>query len=161
MRAAALDRGSYPYPSPTHASVALDEEHLRAVLDLWEAWALEDEVETYDENRMVRTLAHHIQNGVWLPVVLWDCEKPVGMVEVLVFEDPFTGEITAYGDHAYLRPEYRGVRDFEKLVDGAVFVADVFGATARVLPVGVKTTFLKPLYERKGFKIDGYVMRNK
>jgi GNAT superfamily N-acetyltransferase len=159
MRAVALDRGCYPYPGPVEVSIALDEAHLRAVLALWAAWADEEGVETYDELRMARSLANRIQTGVWLPVVAWDLNTPVGMVETAIFEDPFTGEVTGYGDHAYVLQEYRKARVFEQLVDGAILVGQVFGATVQILPMGTKTWFLKSLYERHGFEVSGYVMK--
>ena len=161
MIAGAADRGSYPYPNPPVVSIGLDECHLRAILALWRAWAEEDGVESYSEQRMAQSLANRIRQGCWLPVVAFDGEHPVGMVEVMVLKDPFTGEITAYGDHAFLRPEYRGIKVFEQLALGAILIADVFGATSRILPMGTKTWFLKSLYERLGFEVSGYVMRNK
>ena len=153
--------GSVYAPPPIEVAVGIDEPQIRAVLSLWADWAEEEGIETYDERRLAMSLARRIHDGVWMPVVAWAGEFPVGMVEVMVLEDPFSGDITAYGDHAYLAEGYRGQGAFDALVQGAIFIAEVLGATVQILPVGTKTRFLMPLYERYGFETAGYVMRRK
>ena len=145
-------------PREVEVTVGLDEPQLRGMLELWQAWTKE-EGRVLNTDTWARYVHGRIGSGSFLPIVAWDGNIPVGMAEFGVQVDPFTDQVTGFGDHLYVLPEYRREGVFAAIYRAAEALAWIFDTEAHVLPVSVRAGFLRPYYEREGFKVVGHVMR--
>lgn len=136
----------------------ISERQVLALRDLWGSWTAEKGVE-FQVDVWCRYMAHMIRGGRFMPLVAFDGEKPVGMVECQWAIDPFDGKKTGYGDHAYVLPKYRKGALFTEMVAVMAEVADAWKTEAESLPVAMDAQFLIPLYESYGFKVSGTLMR--
>lgn len=156
MRAAALKQ-SLP---EIEIRVGLDEPAVRAIFFLWELVSLE-KGKPYDENRLAAYLMARVERGTLLPVVAWDGDEPVGFCCMMMDTDPFTGETTAFGDHAFVRVEWRGEGVFGDIAQAAADVAGFCSCDALLAPCGNESAFLLRHYENMGFEKAGYLVRRK
>jgi GNAT superfamily N-acetyltransferase len=140
------------------AVLGIDAPQLLAVMALWASWTNERGLD-YDEGRVAQYLYNAISGGGWLPIVAYVGDTPVGMVETRVEMDPFTGELTGWGDRAYVLPEYRSAGVFRCLYEGCDFVGKMMGTEAQGLTVSAESGFLLDFYKDRGFREVGWIMR--
>jgi len=145
-------------PLSVDVVVGLDERAIRAAFWMWEMVSAE-KGKPFDQDRVARYFAGRIEKGSLLPIIAWDGENPIGMVFLSVDEDPFTGEMTAFGDHAFVRPEYRRDGIYRMLVDAGMQAARLCGCEAILAPVGHDAGFLRAFYSERGFQEAGVFMR--
>jgi GNAT superfamily N-acetyltransferase len=138
----------------------ITERQMLALHALWAAW-IEAEGAEFHPDVWVAYMQHMVQSGRWFPLVAYDGDEPVGMVECLWQMDPFDGKKTGQGDHAYVLPEHRTAGLFTEMVAAMSDVADMWGTETEVLAVAMDAQFLVPLYEKYGFKVSGTLMRRK
>ena len=138
----------------------IDERQIMALRDLWTAWT-EEKGDGFHPEAWVPYMKTMISSGHYLPLVAYEGDTPVGMVECLWNTDPFTGLKTGFGDHAYVLPEYRSGGLFTELVAAMAAVAERWGTEAEGLPIAKDAQFLIPLYETYGFEVSGTIMRRK
>ena len=137
---------------------AIDEAQVVALHGLWALWAAEEEHD-FSSLAWAGYLQRMIATGHYMPLVALDDSKPVGMVECLVDVDPMDGKVVGFADHAYVAPEWRNLGVFAKLAIFANNIGKMIGVERTVIPVSVKSEFLRDFYREFGFEVSGYLMR--
>jgi len=151
-----------PDPPEIVVAAGTDREQLQALLSLSQLWALEE----HGNDLIVELWAEHtrgkVSTGMWIPLIAWAGPEPVGMVEVSFFDDPGAHYRVGYGDHAFVKEEWRGFGAYRALYDAVHECGKIMGAEEGCIPVGATDEagkFLKPMYERAGYHVGGYFMR--
>lgn len=133
-------------------AVGIDEVQLLETLRLWEAWTEERGLKL-DRQLWCRYVHARISAGNYLPIVAWDGDIGVGMAEMGLLIDPFTGRLSAHGDHLYVLPEYRQEGVMKKIYDTGEALVKIFGAEDHYIPVDLEhADFLIPFYRSHGFR---------
>jgi GNAT superfamily N-acetyltransferase len=123
---------------------------MRALYGLWRAWCYE-EGNALDETAWAAHIVDRVMSASFMPIIMYDGEKAIGVCDATFFTDPMTGEFTCFGDHAYVLPEYRKGSVMRKLFESFLAVAQLCGATRCCGPVdSKKAAFLQHLYEQYG-----------
>ena len=138
----------------------IDEQQVLALELLWKSWIAEKGCE-YHPEIWVNYMRNMLQSGHYMPLVAYDGDTPVGMVEAMWTWDPFHGMKHGMGDHAYILPEHRKAGLYTEMVMALSDMADRWQTETESLPVAEDAKFLMPLYETYGFTLSGYLMRRR
>jgi len=139
--------------------LGIDRHNLEGLHDLWTAWVKEEGRELNDEIWSIY-MTSLVGSGTYVPLVVWDGDKPVGMVDMLFSICPFYGKTQTNGDHLYVLPEYRKQGVFNLMARNLEAASKFLGADLEFVPVGQSNIgWLDGYYERRGFKPAGVVLR--
>ena len=139
---------------------AVDDRQMIALFTLWQQWT-EEEGQEFKVQAWAEYMFGMIKTGHYTPLVVYDGDTPVGMVECSWTIDPFDGTKHGFGDHAYVIKAYRRTTLFAQLVDACMEVSDTWETAHQTLPVDMDVEFLMKVYERKGFRLSGFLMTRK
>jgi GNAT superfamily N-acetyltransferase len=146
-------KGDRPGGGEITVCCELTDRQLRDLYSLWSTWAEETGYPPPPPKTWCQHVVNRIHSGSICPIIARDGDYPVGCVDVTQFLDPFTGLKTAMGDHAYVRPEYRGRGVFKQMMDAALFAGALYEAERLTMPVStIDAPFLQRLYEKQGFR---------
>lgn len=137
---------------------ALDTEQLVYLYDLWEQWADEKGEDGFSRGGWMGQVEDKARSGLWMPLIAMNSVAPVGMLEMAFQRDPLDNNLYVYGGHAYVLPEYRRRGVFAGLYDACEQLARAMGADGGIAPLRDEG-FLRQFYEKRGFKLTGYIMR--
>lgn len=159
-----MNAPAHNLPATTEIQVAAgtDYAQLEALLHLSQLWAMEEYGNELDVALWSRTMASNVGSGMWCPVVAWCGDEAVGMMEVFFRDDPGALIRMGHGDRAFVKEEWRASGAFRALYEAAHGIGHIMGANETCLPVGAEDEagkFLKPMYEREGYRVTGYIMR--
>lgn len=151
-----------PDPPEIVVEAGIDRRQLEGLLELHKLWAEEE----YGNHLNVDVWAHNttgkVGSGQWTPAIAWCGDEAVGTVEVFIQDDAAALERRAYGDQAFVREAWRGAGVYRALYEAVHSIARLMGATEGCIPVGATDEagkFLKPMYEKEGYRVTGYLLR--
>jgi GNAT superfamily N-acetyltransferase len=100
--------------------------------------------------------------GTWNVGIAWDGDRPVGVTEMHVEYDPMLQKHIAWGQRAYVLPEYRTADVFKAIFDFGMNASAALGITTRrcIAETDFYGQAMKRFYESRGFKVVGYVMES-
>lgn len=122
----------------------------------WQRWCWEEFGRDLDHEAWMHESSNLTKGGCFLQIIAWDGGNPVGMVNMVVVYDAMRREQIAYGDKAWVHPDYRRGGVYDDMLTFFFQVLDLMGVSHTVAPLstGSKATapFLKSVYERHGFE---------
>ena len=129
---------------------------MRALYQLHYLWGL-DRDEPLNRDSWARHYASLLLNGAVIPVVAVMGGLPVGTIEIVMFTDPFTGDLCIQPDKAYVFKTFRKNGIFDKIMGQVKAVALLFGAKKVVVPAfaNMVDTYKKAI-EREGLVAQVY-----
>ena len=129
----------------------------------WSRWGYEERGREISHAGFVEAWMEKCRSGTFLQVIGWDGVEPIAMVELRTIYDPLFGETTLYGDHAFVKKDYRYGGLMKQMVQYCIDLAEIMGMVKWLVPVtaGEDATapFLKKVYEDFGFEVSGMTMK--
>jgi len=131
----------------------------------WHRWCLEEHGQEMSAQGFASDWMEKERSGTFLQIIGWDGAEPVAMVELRIINDNLLGKQTCWGDHAFVRADYRKKGIMTDLVQFCIDTATLMGLKHWVVPVtaGAQATapWLRGVYEAAGFELSGITMARK
>ena len=132
----------------------------------WRRWGLEEHDVEMNTAGFVNEWLTKANSGNFVQLIGWDDDdEPVAMVELMAVHDALLDRTTLWGDHAFVRKDYRKKGVMTELVAFCIDIANVMGIKHWMVPVtaGAEATapWLRKVYEDAGFKVTGITMTRK
>mgnify|MGYP003654070635 CR=1 FL=1 len=144
-------------------TASVDADAMLAAWIGWRRWAMEEFGAELDTATFTADWLAKKASGTFLQIVGWDGNEPIAITDLRFIRDFRAGEIVAWGDHAFVHPDYRKAGVFDALVGFITDCMDFAGLRRGALPVtageGATAPWLKAMYERHGCVQTGTTMR--
>lgn len=146
-------------PRRVEVCAGIDEAQLRAAWTLHTAQAAEKGL-VFDGEAWAVEVAGKIRAGTWNVGIAWDGERAVGVTEMHLEYDSMRRETIAWGQRAYVLPEYRNADVFTALFECGSAISVALGVKAHrcYAETDWYGQAMKKFYESRGFRVQGYLM---
>lgn len=128
----------------------------------WNRWCWETHGRDIDHAAWMTAHQGKVGSGCFTQIVGWDGCEPVAMLEIRVGYDPCEREQMAFGDHAWVHPDYRKEGVMRGMFDFAFALTELFEVYILVAPAtagkNASAPWLRQMYESYGFELDGVTL---
>jgi len=140
-------------PRRVEVVAGLDEAQVRAAYALHSAWAAE-QGDVMDDAGWAEQMKAAVGSGRMNLWVAWDGDEAVGVAEMHLVYDPLTSTTAAYGERAFVQPEYRRSGVFEAITESMIAFADGLGIKTQRMSAGsdIRGRGMEKFYARYGFR---------